>query len=181
MSISIEVFEFPKSGDLPVRAQGSRWVTHKRKALQRDGVPYINHGCTVPPPIEDKATLALSTRSSIPSGLQSFTKALHQAITICFRWLKYSKIPGRMYSSLLLRHLLSSKARLLAHSLPWPYRSNHPLKSCRNCTVIKACDGTAVVDFQLYSAQKNKQTLLSCKPHPDLLHAAARAGATPGI
>ena len=30
-----EVFEFPKSGDLPVRAQGSRWVTHKRKALQR--------------------------------------------------------------------------------------------------------------------------------------------------
>ena len=30
-----EVFEFPKGGNLPVRAQGSRWITHKRKALQR--------------------------------------------------------------------------------------------------------------------------------------------------
>lgn len=30
-----EVFEFPASGDLPVRSQGSRWITHKRKALQR--------------------------------------------------------------------------------------------------------------------------------------------------
>ena len=51
-----EVFEFPKSGDLPVRAQGSRWVTHKRKALQRvcDRYgAYINHLAVL---IEDKAT-----------------------------------------------------------------------------------------------------------------------------
>ena len=51
-----EVFEFPKSGDIPVRAQGSRWVTHKRKALQRvcDRYgAYMNHLAAL---IEDKAT-----------------------------------------------------------------------------------------------------------------------------
>ena len=29
------VFEFPKGGDVPIRSQGSRWIDHKRKALQR--------------------------------------------------------------------------------------------------------------------------------------------------
>jgi len=30
-----EVFEFPEGGNLPVRAHGSRWITYKRRALQR--------------------------------------------------------------------------------------------------------------------------------------------------
>ena len=30
-----EVFDFPKGGDLPIRSQGTRWITHKRRALQR--------------------------------------------------------------------------------------------------------------------------------------------------
>lgn len=30
-----EVFDFPGGGDLPVRSQGSCWISHKRKALQR--------------------------------------------------------------------------------------------------------------------------------------------------
>ena len=30
-----EVFLFPKGGNLPVRSQGTRWISHKRKALQR--------------------------------------------------------------------------------------------------------------------------------------------------
>lgn len=41
-----EVFEFKEGGDRPVRSQGSRWITHKRKALQRlvDRYgAYINH------------------------------------------------------------------------------------------------------------------------------------------
>ena len=40
------VFEFPKGGNLPVRSQGSRWINHKRKALQRvvDRYgAYLNH------------------------------------------------------------------------------------------------------------------------------------------
>ena len=30
-----EVFDFPDGGNLPVRAHGTRWISHKRKALQR--------------------------------------------------------------------------------------------------------------------------------------------------
>ena len=30
-----EVFQFPEGGNLPMRAHGSRWITYKRKALQR--------------------------------------------------------------------------------------------------------------------------------------------------
>ena len=49
-----EVFEFPKGGNLPVRSQGSRWINHKRKALQRfvDRCgAYIDHLLTL---VEDK-------------------------------------------------------------------------------------------------------------------------------
>ncbi len=41
-----EVFKFPKGGNLPVGSQGSRWINHKRKALQRvvDRYgAYLNH------------------------------------------------------------------------------------------------------------------------------------------
>ncbi len=31
-----EVWQFPRGGDVPVRSQGSRWINHKRKALQRN-------------------------------------------------------------------------------------------------------------------------------------------------
>ena len=45
-----EVFEFPNGSDLPVRAHGSRWITYKRKALQR-GVDrhgeYLSHLTTL--------------------------------------------------------------------------------------------------------------------------------------
>ena len=30
-----EVFELPTCGNIPVRSQGSRWINHKRKALQQ--------------------------------------------------------------------------------------------------------------------------------------------------
>ena len=45
-----EVFEFPKGGDTPVRAQQTRWITHKCKAMQRvidrfDA--YVNHLTTL--------------------------------------------------------------------------------------------------------------------------------------
>jgi len=41
-----EIFSTPKGGDLPIRSQGTRWITHKRRAMQRVvdrfGV-YIHH------------------------------------------------------------------------------------------------------------------------------------------
>ena len=50
-----EIFEFPKGGNVPVRSQGSRWITHKRKALQRvvDRYgAYMNHLLTL---VEDSS------------------------------------------------------------------------------------------------------------------------------
>ena len=44
-----EVWEFADGGDIPKRAQGSRWINHKRKALQRfvDRYgAYVNHVIT---------------------------------------------------------------------------------------------------------------------------------------
>jgi len=46
------VFELPKSGNVPVRSQGSRWINHKCKALQcvidRYGAyRYISHLTTL--------------------------------------------------------------------------------------------------------------------------------------
>ena len=31
-----ETFGFPKGGDLPIRSQGSRWITHRRNTLSED-------------------------------------------------------------------------------------------------------------------------------------------------
>ena len=45
-----ETFGLPKGGDLPIRSQGSRWITHRRNALQRiiDRFgAYINHLITL--------------------------------------------------------------------------------------------------------------------------------------
>ena len=45
-----EVFQFPKAGNIPIRSEGSRWITHKRRALQRviDRYgAYINHLTTL--------------------------------------------------------------------------------------------------------------------------------------
>ena len=45
-----ELFELPKGGDLPVRSCGTRWIIHKRKAVQwildRYGA-YIHHLTTL--------------------------------------------------------------------------------------------------------------------------------------
>ena len=45
-----EVYEFPKTGSIPVCAQGTQWINHKRNALQsvvdRYGA-YLNHLSTV--------------------------------------------------------------------------------------------------------------------------------------
>ena len=35
LSMLKEVFEFPHGSTTPARSQGYRWITHKRKALQR--------------------------------------------------------------------------------------------------------------------------------------------------
>lgn len=54
-----EVFELPEGGNLPVRANGSRWITYKRKALQRvvDRYgAYLNHLATLTEDASIKST-----------------------------------------------------------------------------------------------------------------------------
>ena len=66
-----EVFEFPKGGNLPVRSQGSRWINHKRKALQRfvDRYgAYIHHLLTL---VEDK-TIKSDDRAKLKGYLQKW-------------------------------------------------------------------------------------------------------------
>ena len=63
------VFELPKGGNIPVRAHGSRWITHKRNALlrviDRYGA-YIAHITTLP---EDS-----SVRSEDRAKLKGYLK-----------------------------------------------------------------------------------------------------------
>ena len=69
-----EVFEFPKGGSLPIRSQGSRWINHKRRALQRFvdwyGV-YINHLLTL---VEDRM-IRSDDRAKLKGYLQKWRQA----------------------------------------------------------------------------------------------------------
>ena len=65
------MFELPDGGNLPVRSQGSRWISHKRNALQRvinRYGAYLNHLTTL---IEDKGIRNID-RQKLKSYLQPY-------------------------------------------------------------------------------------------------------------
>lgn len=69
-----EVFEFPKGGDKPIRSQGSRWITHKRNALQRliDRYgAYLSHLIT----LSEDASIRSYDRARIKGYLQQWKQA----------------------------------------------------------------------------------------------------------
>ncbi len=69
-----EVFELPKGGDKPIRAQGSRWITHKRNALQRliDRYgAYLNHLIT----LSEDETIRSDDRARLKGYLQKWKQA----------------------------------------------------------------------------------------------------------
>ena len=69
-----EVWEFADGGDLPVRSEGSRWINHKRKALQRLVDRYgafLNHVTTL---AEDR-----SIKSTDRARLQGYLKKWKQS------------------------------------------------------------------------------------------------------
>ena len=69
-----EVWEFADGGDLPVRSEGSRWINHKRKALQRLVDRYgafLNHVTTL---AEDR-----SIKSTDQARLQGYLKKWKQS------------------------------------------------------------------------------------------------------
>ena len=82
-----EVYEFPQGGNRPVRSQGSRWISHKRKALQRvvDRYgAYISH------------LIALSEDSSVKADEKARIRGYLRT------WTRYSSIVGcAMYVDIL--------------------------------------------------------------------------------
>ena len=82
-----EVFELPKSGNVPVRSQGSRWINHKRKALQR---VVDRHG----------AYISHLTTLSEDSSLQAEDRARLKGYL--WKWMQYRTILGcAMYTDIL--------------------------------------------------------------------------------
>ena len=69
-----EVFEFLSGGNIPVRSQGSRWITHKRKALQRIIDRYGAYMCHL---------TALSEDSSLKSEDLDIVFAMKQLLKTC--------------------------------------------------------------------------------------------------
>ncbi|XP_065918333.1 zinc finger protein 862-like [Dysidea avara] len=92
-----EVYEFPKGGNKPVRCQGSRWINHKRKALQRvvDRYgAYIGHLITLS---EDHSVKA-DERARIKGYLKTWTK--YSTIVGCALYVDILKSPSLLSMSL---------------------------------------------------------------------------------
>ena len=76
-----EVFDLPGGGALPMRCNGSRWISHKRKALQRvidKFGAYIAHLSTL---CQDS-----SVKSADKARIQGYFKALiysQNALRLC--------------------------------------------------------------------------------------------------
>lgn len=92
-----EVFEFPPSGNKPIRSQGSRWINHKRKALQRviDRYgAYISHLSTL---TEDKS-LKPEDRAKIKGYLKKWMSC--KTVIGCAIYTDILKSPSLLSQSL---------------------------------------------------------------------------------
>ena len=92
-----EVFEFPKGGNKPVRSQGSSWVSHKHKALQRvvDRYgAYISHLTTL---AEDRS-LKAEDRARLKGYLKKWME--YRTILGCAMYVDILKPPSLLSLSL---------------------------------------------------------------------------------
>ena len=160
-----EIFEFPKSGDLPVRAQGSRWISHKRKALQRvvDRYgAYVNHLSAL---VEDK-TMKSTDRQRLRGYLLKWREG--RMLLGCALYVDVLKPPSLLSLALQgdsidvvlgIKHILKSSHSLKKLSsqdpLQWPTAK-------LLCSRIKEEDGNKV--YQGAVLQRfNDTTKGSCK------------------
>ena len=91
------VFEFPKSGNKPVRSQGSRWINHKRKALQRvvDRYgAYVSH-LTV---LAEDSSVKAEERARLKGYLKTWTN--YSTIVGCAMYIDILKSPSLLSISL---------------------------------------------------------------------------------
>ena len=107
-----EVFDFADSGNLPVRAHGTLWISHKHKALQRVidcyGA-YLNH---LQAPAED-TTIKSVDRQCLKGYLLKWKEklVLHYTL-IFFNHLPSLAFPYKMIALILLQSLLKSHRSL---------------------------------------------------------------------
>ena len=125
-----QVFEFPESGDTPLRSEGSRWISHKRQALQRiieHYGAYMSHLMTL---IEDS-----SVSSADRSRLRGFLVKWQQGKMLmgCALYVDVLKAPSILSKALQaekldivlgLQNIVKSKKALKsltdADPLQWP-------------------------------------------------------------
>ena len=91
------VFEFPKSGNKPVRCQGSRWINHKRKALQhvvdRYGA-YVSHLTA----LAEDGSVKAEDRAHLKGYLKTWTN--YDTIVGCAMYIDILKSPSLLSISL---------------------------------------------------------------------------------
>ena len=92
-----EVFELPNGGSVSIRSQGSRWITHKRKALQRvvDRYgAYVNHLLT----LADNRALRAEDRARIKGYVGKWVQ--YKSILGCDLYVDLLKPPSLLSLSL---------------------------------------------------------------------------------
>ncbi|KAL5506170.1 hypothetical protein EMCRGX_G007757 [Ephydatia muelleri] len=141
------VFEFPKGGDVPIRSQGSRWIDHKRKALQRvvDRYgAYIAHLTTL---AEDP-----SVKPDDRAKLNGYLK----------KWMQFRIIFGcALYVDVLKApSLLSQSLQSRLDPVEWPTVCLL-LKRIKNDGMDKLYQGSVLKDFKQSIQQKCAQDALN--------------------
>jgi len=92
-----EVCEFPKGGNRPVRSQGSRWISHKQKALQRvvDRYgAYISHLIA----LSEDSSVKADERARIKGYLSTWTR--YSSTVGCAMYVDILKPPSLLSMSL---------------------------------------------------------------------------------
>ncbi|XP_064404677.1 zinc finger protein 862-like isoform X1 [Halichondria panicea] len=124
------VFEFPKSGDTPIRSEGSRWISHKRQALQRIVDRYGAYMAHLESLAEDRS-VSSSDRARLKGYLSKWQQG--KILIGCSMYVDALKVPS-MLSKVLqeeklnivssLQNILKSKKSLQSLTdtdpLQWP-------------------------------------------------------------
>ena len=91
------MFEFPKSGNKPVWSQGSRWINHKRKALQRVADCYGAYVSRLTVLAED-SSLKAEERACLKGYLKTWNN--YSTIVGCAMYIDILKSPSLLSISL---------------------------------------------------------------------------------
>ena len=165
-----EVYELPKGGNNPVRSQGSRWINHKRKALQRVvdryGV-YITHLTTL---VEER-----SLRAEDKARLKAYLKRWMQYRIIlgCAMYIDILKAPSLLSLSLqgceldtvlgiknILKSITTLKSLARQDPLEWP-TVKLLLGRMKDEGGDKTYQGTVLKNFSPAAREKTKQDALT--------------------